>query len=118
MTVHSPPSTSLGTRRSDDDMGTDLLEVIESLRNVMTVHSPPSTSLGTRRSACFCGVMLSPALFREYFINASLEHSGGPEGGLCDLNSEHCIEPIMGRCKHMGDCTYSKFGRRTLCGVN
>jgi hypothetical protein len=41
MTVHSPPSTSLGTRRSDDDKEMDLLEAIKSLRNVMAVHSPP-----------------------------------------------------------------------------
>jgi hypothetical protein len=50
MTVHSPPSTSLGTRRSVDNMGLDLLEVIKSFREVLAVHSPPSASLGTRRS--------------------------------------------------------------------
>ena len=50
MTVHSPPSTSLGTRRSDDDMRRVFLGSFDSFRNMMTVHSPPSTSLGTRRS--------------------------------------------------------------------
>jgi hypothetical protein len=68
MTVHRPPSTSLGTRRSDDDMGTDLLEVIKSLRNVMTVHSPPSTSLGTRRSAWPSEIMPCRVLFRRIFV--------------------------------------------------
>jgi hypothetical protein len=50
MTVHSPPSTSLGTRRSDDVVRTVFLGSFDSSRNMMTVHSPPSTSLGTRRS--------------------------------------------------------------------
>jgi hypothetical protein len=50
MTVHSPPSTSLGTRRSDDDIGLDSPEVQQVFKMVIMVHSPPSTSLGTRRS--------------------------------------------------------------------
>jgi hypothetical protein len=50
MTVHSPPSTSLGTRRSDDVVRRIFLGSFDSSRNMMTVHSPPSTSLGTRRS--------------------------------------------------------------------
>jgi hypothetical protein len=67
MTVHSPPSTSLGTSRSDDSMELDLLEVIKSSRKVLVVHSPPSTSLGTRRSdddVKSCHIALS---FRRIF---------------------------------------------------
>ena len=46
MTVHSPPSTSLGTRRSDDNMGLDLLEIIKSLERFWWFTAPQARVLG------------------------------------------------------------------------
>jgi hypothetical protein len=77
MTVHSPPSTSLGTRRSDDVMKMDLLGVFKSLRNVLTVHSPPSTSLGTRRAAWFGEIMPCRALLRKDSLKLTSEFPKG-----------------------------------------
>jgi hypothetical protein len=45
MTVHSPPSTSLGTRRSDDDKGVDFLEVIQVLLGISWRSTAPQAQV-------------------------------------------------------------------------
>jgi len=54
MTVHSPPSTSLGTRRSDESMGLAFLEDSQVfLEKHLIVHSPQTQVLG-QGEVMFC----------------------------------------------------------------